>query len=307
MLNLKLLIIGIVIVLIIISIFVLLFTSRNIESNFSDRTKALEMLSNISPINISQQGTGDILPASGDSIFETFVYSGDREYTEEGLPTTTFKQRHFLLKPQNTDLYHEIGVAFEQHNSVFVVPIFTMTAYAKHGFYNYYKGECDKECLNDIPIKYDLRPTFESSANTIKILQLLGYPYITDIEIDKNPSILNLFDKVILLHNEYVTKSEFEAITKHPKVVYLHPNALYAEIETDYTKNTITLVRGHNYPSPEIQNGFEWKFDNTHPFESDTQCKDWKFLQIDNGIMLNCYPENIIFQDEKLLRAIKEY
>ena len=307
MLNLKFIIIGIVIAVIAISIIALLLTTRNSESNFNDRTKALEMLSDITPINISQQGTGDVLLATGDSIFETFVYSGDRRYTNEGLPTIEFQQRHFLLKPENTDLYREIGVAFEQHNSVFVVPIFTMAAYGEPGFYNYFRGECGTECLNDIPIRYELRPTFESSANTIKVLRLLGYPYITDIEIDKNPSILNLFDKVILLHSEYVTKSEFEAITKHPKVIYLHPNALYAEIEVDYEKDTITLVRGHNYPSPEIQNGFDWKFDNTHPFEYDTQCEDWEFIQIDNGIMLNCYPENIIFQDKLLLKTIKEY
>lgn len=306
MLNIKLIIIGIVIAVIVISITALL-TTRNSESNFNDRTKALEMLSNITPINISQQGIGDILLASGDSIFETFVYSGDRKYTDEGAPTTAFQQRHFLLKPENNDLYNEIGVANEQHNSVFIVPIFTMTAYGEHGFYNYYRGECGTECLNDVPIRYNLRPNFESSANTIKVLRLLGYPYITDIEIDKNPSILNLFDKVILLHSEYVTKTEFEAITKHPKVIYLHPNALYAEIKADYEKNTITLVRGHNYPSPEIQNGFDWKFDNTHPFEYNTDCENWKFDKIDNGMMLNCYPENIIFQDKRLLKTIKEY
>ena len=307
MLNIKLIIIGIVIAVIVISTIALLLTTRNSESNFNDRAKALEMLSDITPINISQQGTGDILLASGDSIFETFVYSGDRKYTNEGIPTSEFQQRHFLLKPENTELYHEIGVAFEQHNSVFVVPIFTLSAYAEHGFYNYYRGECGTECLKDIPIRYELRPTFESSANTIKVLRLLGYPYITDIEIDKNPSILNLFDKVILLHSEYVTKTEFEAITKHPKVIYLHPNSLYAEIKADYEKNTITLVRGHNYPSPEIQNGFDWKFDNTHPFEYNTDCENWKFDKIDNGMMLNCYPENIIFQDKRLLKTIKEY
>ncbi len=87
----------------------------------------------------------------------------------------------------------------------------------------------------------------------------------------------------------------------------LHPNALYAQIEVDYEKEAITLIRGHNYPSPEIKNGFEWKFDNTHPYEYDTDCEDWDFIQIDNGIMLNCYPEKIIFQDERLLKAIKEY
>jgi len=290
-----------------ISIIYFQSTSNSNGSNFQERQRALELLSDITPINISQQGKGDIILITDNSIFDVFYYSGDLLYNEKELPSTIVKQHHFLLKPENNELYREIGVEFEQHNSVFVVPIFTMTAYGEPGFYNYFGEECGTECLKDIPIRYESRPTFESSANTIKVLRLLGYPYVTDIEIDKNPSILELFDKVILLHNEYVTHNEFKAITEHPKVIYLHPNALYAQIEVDYEKEAITLIRGHNYPSAEITNGFEWKFDNTHPFEYDTDCEDWDFIQIDNGIMLNCYPEKIIFQDEKLLKAIKEY
>jgi len=290
-----------------ISIIYFQSTSNGNGSNFQERQKALELLSDITPINISQQGIGNIIHITDNSIFEIFYYSGDLLYNEKELPSTIVKQHHFLLKPENTELYREIGVGAEQHNSVIVVPIFTMTAYGEPGFYNYFGGECGTECLKDIPIRYESRPSFESSASTIKVLRLLGYPYITDIEIDKNPSILELFDKVILLHSEYVTQNEFEAITEHPKVIYLHPNALYAQIEVDYEKEAITLIRGHNYPSAEITNGFEWKFDNTHPFEYDTDCEDWDFIQIDNGIMLNCYPENIIFKDERLLKAIKEY
>ena len=75
-------------------------------------------------------------------------------------------------------------------------------------------------------------------------LSLLGYSSITDIEIDKDPSILQQFDKVIMLHNEYVTRAMFDAITSHPNVIYLYPNALYAEIEVDYIDETITLIRG---------------------------------------------------------------
>ena len=305
--NLKFVIILMAVTIGIFSIIYFQLTPNSDGPNFQERQRALELLSNITPINISQQGIGNILPATGNSIFEVFVYSGEEEYTDKGLPTGIFKQQHFLLKPENTELYREIGVGLEQHNSVFVVPIFTMTAYGEHGFYNFFRDECSTECLKDIPIRYESRPTFESSANTIKVLRLLGYPYITDIEIDKNPSILELFDKVILLHNEYVTYNEFEAITKHPKVIYLHPNALYAQIEVDYEKESISLIRGHNYPSAEIKNGFEWKFDNTHPFEYDTACEEWDFIEIDNGIMLNCYPEQIIFQNERLLKAIKEY
>ena len=128
-------------------------------------------------------------------------------------------------------------------------------------------------------------------------LTLLGYATITDIDIDKNPSILQQFDKVIMLHNEYVTRAMFDAITNHPNVIYLYPNALYAEIEVNYIDETITLIRGHNYPEPEISNGFDWTFDNTHPYEYDSQCFNMEVYQIKNGWMTNCYPENFFMGD----------
>jgi len=192
--NLKFVIILMAVTIGLISIIYFQLTSNNDGSNFQERQRALELLSDITPINISQQGIGDILPYTDNSIFEVFFYSGDILYNEKEFPPTIVKQQHFLLKPENTELYREIGVGFEQHNSVFIVPIFTMTAYGEHGFYNYFREECGTECLEDVPIRYESRPTFESSANAIKVLRLLGYPYITDIEIDKNPSILELFD-----------------------------------------------------------------------------------------------------------------
>ena len=98
----------------------------------------------------------------------------------------------------------------------------------------------------------------------------------------------------------------FNAITSHPNVIYLYPNALYAEINVDYEKNEITLIRGHNYPESEIINGFEWEYENTHPYEYDSECENWEFYDIHNGKMLNCFPEYRIFQDELLLKTLKE-
>jgi hypothetical protein len=187
-----------------------------------------------------------------------------------------------------------------------VVPIFTKTAYVDGGFYDFYSGKCDERCINSVPIQYELPMAYTSSASTIKVLSLLGYPMITDIEIEKEPNILKKFDKVILLHNEYVTQKEFEAITNHPKVLYLYPNALYAKIEYDQQNYTIALIRGHGYPNLDIRNGFDWKFDNSQ-FEYDINCQEWKFYEIENGAMLNCYPESRIVKDKDLLMAIKEF
>ena len=89
------------------------------------------------------------------------------------------------------------------------------------------------------------------------------------------------------------------SITNHPNVFYLHPNALYAEIEVDYVDETITLIRGHNYPEPEILNGFDWEFDNTHPYEYDILCvRVWKFYtELKTVWMTTCYPENLFLRD----------
>jgi len=109
-----------------------------------------------------------------------------------------------------------------------------------------------------------------------------------------------------MLHNEYVTRAMFDAITNHPNVIYLYPNALYAEIEVNYTDETITLIRGHNYPEQEISNGFDWQFDNTHPYEYDSTCLGMEFYRTSDGWMTNCYPENLFLANtEQLFNFLK--
>jgi len=211
------------------------------------------------------------------------------------------------LNPNKMDIYNEVAVWNDPQKTVVVYPYFTSVAYTEPGFYTYFRGECD-----DCTTTKFAQPTilYTSSGIGHQALTLLGYTSITDVDIDKNPSILQQFDKVIMLHNEYVTRTMFDAITNHPNVLYLYPNALYAEIEVNYIDETITLIRGHNYPEPEITNGFDWEFDNTHPYEYDSLCLDMEFYQIENGWMTNCYPENFFLEDHRgildLLKLIKD-
>jgi len=213
------------------------------------------------------------------------------------------------LNPNKMDAYNEVAVWNDPQKTVVVYPYFTFVAYNEPGFYTYYRGECD-----DCTTTKFVPPTlfyneYVTSGIGHQALTLLGYPTITDTDIDQNPGILQQFDKVIMLHNEYVTRTMFDAITSHPNVIYLYPNALYAEIEVNYIDETITLIRGHNYPESEIANGFDWEFDNTHPYEYDSLCADMKFYQIENGWMTNCYPENFFLKDHtglvNLLKTIK--
>ena len=259
--------------------------------------QTLEHSGNFFKFNIETKNL-DLVELPIKSIFKISGVRGDSILDDEN--NVTFGKFFFELDDKNTSHYDELMNTDE--NTIVIFPVFTAAAYNEPGFYNYFAGQCDERCLSAPLVAY-LRT--EIGGNGANILQLLNYNFLSDIDIDKNPEILNNFDKVILLHNEYVTKKEFDAITSHPNVVYLYPNALYAEIEVDYDQNTISLIRGHNYPEKEITNGFDWKFENT-PMEYDKECNDWKFYDIDNGTMLNCWPEKLFYKDNLLLKTLKE-
>ena len=237
-------------------------------------------------------------------LFEIYGTNGDCFVNPlDGL--SYWKSNTLALNPNNMDLYNEIAVWNnpENENAVVVFPYFTFTAYQPQGFYDYFNGKCD-----DCTTTKFVQPTsqYTSSGQAHQALTLLGYNSITDVEIDRNPDILQQFDKVIILHSEYVTRSMFDAITSHPNVLYLYPNALYAEIEVNYTDGTITLIRGHNYPEQEISNGFDWEFDNTHPYEYDSICLDMEFYKIGGAWMTTCYPEALfVLNTEQVFNMLK--
>ncbi len=204
--------------------------------------------------------------------------------------------------PKLIELYHELGYG-NNKNTAFIYPLFTQAAYDQNGFYDYYNKKCDSRCLT-VHIPDNITGTYSSSISGATVLALLGYSLLTDINVDNNPDILKQYDRVIVLHNEYVTKKEFDAITSHPNVVYLYPNALYAEVKTNYDNYTITLVRGHGYPTLDISNGFGWKSTNSK-YEYDAECDSWSFyVSIENKTMLNCYPEYRMLYDSELLRLL---
>jgi len=210
------------------------------------------------------------------------------------------------LNPNKFDMYNEVAVWNDPQKTAVVYPYFTYVAYNEPGFYTYFRGDCDS-CTTTkfLPLSL-LNNEYVTSGLGHQALTLLGYTALSDVEIDMNPDILQQFDNVVMLHNEYVTRTMFDAITNHPNVFYLYPNALYAEIEVDYIDETITLIRGHNYPEPEITNGFDWEFDNTHPYEFDSVCADMEIYKIKNGWMTTCYPENLFLQNtERLFNLLK--
>jgi len=208
----------------------------------------------------------------------------------------------FELSSEKLELYEKLK---PNKNTIVIYPIFTSAAYSDNGFYDYYKGDCDESCLNNISFE-NPEFTYDSSGITTQILHILGYDFITDIDVDKNPEILQNYETVILLHNEYVTQKMFDSISSHPNLIFLSPNALYALIEVNYDDNTITLIRGHDYP-PGVSNAFGYEIEEKfHKYESDGKCLNWEFVKIENGYHLNCYPDGSIHFNLELIAKIKD-
>ena len=237
-----------------------------------------------------------------DSIFNIYYTERDfLRYTQQNFSGPEDDAK-IEFKDKNSELYENLQ---PNKNTIVIYPIFTSAAYSPNGFYEFYYGNCDESCLKDISFE-NPQVLFTSSGILTQILYDIGYDFITDIDVDKNPGILKNYDTVILLHNEYVTKKMFEAITAHPHVIFLVPNALYAEIKVDYDNNVISLIRGHDYP-PGIANGFDYEIEERfHADEYDLKCIDWKFNKIENGYHLDCTPSATIEENIGILIKLKE-
>ena len=294
--NLKIIIIPVTVLIIEIGIFSVFSSDEKVEISQDVEIMQSEEL-------------GKLIQTNVPSLFKVLAYENDFEIING---EKIWRDVLYELDDSNMMIYDELK---NNKKSVVVFPIFTAAAYSEPGFYTFYRGDCDQEfhgvlfrdadCLT-VKLEEEYSPLFTSSANGVQVLNLLDYEIITDITIHQNPEILLLYDKIILLHNEYVTSTQFDAITSHPNVIYLYPNALYAEIDFDEELWEISLIRGHNYPDPLIRNGFDWKFDNS-PQEYDVTCNYMKFSKIDNGWMLNCYPENVLHKSKELLKQIRDF
>ena len=294
--NIKIIIIPVTVLIIGIGVFS--FISSNEKNEISED---VEIMKSEEPRKLIQTNVP--------SLFKVMAYENDFEIIDG---EKIWRDVFYELDPSNMMIYDELK---NNKKSAVVFPIFTAAAYSEPGFYTFYRGDCDQEfhgvlfrdddCLT-VKLEEEYSPLFTSSANGLQVLNLLDYEIITDITIHQNPEILTQYEKIILLHNEYVTSEEFDAITSHPNVIYLYPNALYAEIDFDEDLWEISLIRGHNYPDPLIRNGFDWKFDNSLE-EYDVTCNDMKFSKIDNGWMLNCYPENVLHKNKELLKQIRDF
>ena len=266
-----------------------------IENNIL-RVQHVESVSNPSP-QIPQNVKTIVYFWSQDKVSDMEFLNSIQYLVSEGvIPLSA----DFVSK-KTSDLNTIIGM-YENKTTVVIIPTFTAIAYSS--FYAYYFHTCDQSCLI-APLDKNVSLSFTSSKNGVEVLKSMGYDTVTDVDVDKNPEILSKYSKVIVLHNEYVTQNEFNAITSHPHVIFLYPNSLYAKIVVDYKNGTMMLARGHGYPDMSIRNGFDWEFDNS-VLEYDTKCSNWNFYQSYDYVMLNCYPEDVLSKNVEMLKAIRE-
>lgn len=189
--------------------------------------------------------------------------------------------------------------SFSKENILVIKPILTANAYGKNGFYFYYNGSCTEACLS-VKIDPKIPLSFESSMRAIARFQELGATIKDDYTL--NPDELKNYDRIILLHSEYVTQELFDAIQRHPDVVYMYPNALYGKVEIK--DGIMTLIQGHGYNGKD--NGFDWKYDNTRPYEVDVECLNYNWTKIDNGFQLNCFPENFVMDNSWVFGNVRD-
>jgi len=223
--------------------------------------------------------------------------------SSDAISTTNDFDEYRISQMPETRFFEQYEELSAPKKTVVVYPILTQTAYAWGGIHDFYLGRCDS--CSEVKIDEFYDPIFSVGAKSFRILEFLGYNVIDDIDIDKNPKILNNFNSVIVLHNEFVTEKEFLAITTHPNVVYMYPGALNSKVKVNYENETMILERGPSFPQSDVISGFDWKYDNSN-ISNNTICEEWQFYKINNGHMLNCTPEDIIQNNDKILKKLKQ-
>jgi hypothetical protein len=186
-----------------------------------------------------------------------------------------------------------------KHSIIVVDPVFTKAAYRPGGWY-------DNPFITEIKLQGpdSWRTYYGGSVNGLIALNETGMvDTTTDVEVTLHPELLKAYDKVILLHNEYVTKTEYYAIMNHSNVFYAYPNALHRFVTfkgnvTPYGESgTISLIGYTSDPYSSSIWGHVNEFVSCvhHPI---------KIVKYPNGSGLSCYPERLLAQDTKQVSVL---
>ena len=178
--------ISIIIVCVIISLSFLFFVI-NMDSQ-SDVSQMNEILHFSSPMetyidNLSKTHT---VKAQTTPYFHLYLTDNDAIRINQNL--IFMDGIRILLNDSNEEqLVEEI---MRNDKSVVIYPVFTSAAYSEPGFYTYFGGRCDQSCVTDLSFE---NPEFQytSSGATAQILYHAGYDFLTDVQVDQNPELLD--------------------------------------------------------------------------------------------------------------------
>lgn len=181
--------------------------------------------------------------------------------------------------------------------TVVIDAVFTQAAYQAGSWY-------DNKGVTTVSLNYghDWRTNFGGAVNGVTVLNNTGLvDTVTDIYLTNHPEILKAYHRVIVLHNEYVTKAEYDAIMNHSNVFYAYPNALYRLVNftgsTVTNGGTITLLGLSHNPYANSTWGDVSEFD---------RCSNhaYKVVKYPNGAGLSCYPERELWGNRVLVEMI---
>lgn len=166
------------------------------------------------------------------------------------------------------------NIRLNEHDVLLVYPVFTEQAYQENGWY-------DNTEHTTVYINNELDDRMRYGAGK----HLLSYFYnefdtVSDIAVTTNPELLQSYQTIVLLHNEYVTVEEYNAIMNHSNVIYLFPNSLYRYVE--YNDKQITLLN---------QTGNPMGYSNTKYTNEFDDCITYEIVEYQNGKGLSCYPK----------------
>jgi hypothetical protein len=179
-----------------------------------------------------------------------------------------FSRNNFTVSgPFNNDHTNE----FRESTIALIKPTFTDAAY-DNKFYNFYTKysnvpskanvTTDLNLLNSKITNYQSGSVNNVFAmlELIKVMEWIDHKtkvdILSDSEVDKgkifdSKNNSNLFDVIILGHQEYVTQSEYDNLKKFVSnggtMIILDGNVFYAEVRYFDNNNTISLVKGHGW------------------------------------------------------------
>ena len=214
-------------------------------------------------------------------------------------------------------------------NIAFVLPTFTMAAYY-NSFYifyaqyesivkNYEQTGKKENVTSNLNLLSSTVPQKGVSLNHPKAtgLQYLAQHisqfspntninFLTDVDVHNglifNSNKQNLYNAIVLGHQEYVTQQEYDNLKKFVEnggiLILLDANMFYAEVAYDPTSNQITLVKGHYWAFdgqkawPDVKE--RWAAESTEWVGSNFYCSSCSVTFDNNPFQYSHYEEQYI-------------